>query len=197
MVQMCSAQHILYEEVNRLVDNFIKAAEIEIIPVLEKTGAKLIKKAENEIILSIREIELHIYLERTIELYGVVSSPQLKQSVYLSEIMEDYLGIGEKSIYQISERFPMDLCMNRLMSVVTNKLWPLITDERIYEAINIVMQKRKERIDKYNESLIEKAAEKAFKEKRYADVISYYARISKTSAIQKKRLEISKNKVEN
>ncbi|MDI6619876.1 MAG: hypothetical protein QME45_14700 [Clostridiales bacterium] len=173
------------KEENELANNFIKIAEVEIIPIFEQIGAKLTKKTPTEISFSFPKIELSFYLESEFEVYGVISSKELKQSVYLSEVMSDYFNIDEKVVYQISERISLELCIRKLVGIVTTKILPLIADGKIYEAMNIVMSKRKEDLHKYNESLIEKEAEKAFKEKRYEDVISYYAQMSELSDVQK------------
>lgn len=182
------------KEENELIVSFIKTAETEILPIFEQIGAKLTKKTPTEISFSFSEIELSFYFEREFEVYGVISSKELKQSVYLSEVMSDYFNTDAKAAYQISERFSLELCMRKLVGIVTTKILPLIEEGKIYEVMNTVMLKRKEDLRKYDESLIEKEAEKAFKEKRYKDVISYYSQMSELSDVQKKRLEISNNK---
>jgi len=178
-----------------LTNSFIKIAESEMAPILKQMGAKLTKKTPTEISFSFSKLELSFYLEREFEVYGVISSEELKQSVYLSEVMSDYFNTDEKAVYQISESFSLELCMRKFVGIVTTKILPLIEEGKIYEAMNTVMLKRKENLRKYNESLIEKEAEKAFKEKRYEDVISYYSQMSELSDVQKKRLEISNNKI--
>lgn len=181
------------KEEKELTNSFINAAEIEIVPILEQMGAKLIKKTPNEISFSLKEIELSIYFEREFEVYGVISSAKSKQPIYVSEVISDYFNTDEKAVCQISERFPLELCMKKIVGILATKILPLIEDGKIYAAIDTVVLKRKEALHKYNESLIEREAEKAFKEKRYVDVVSYYDQILELDDIQKKRLEISKN----
>lgn len=176
-------------------NDFIKISEIEMIPIVEEMGATLIKKMPNEIVFSFKGIELSIYLEREFEVYGAVTSSKSKQSIYLSELLSEYLNVEDKAVYHLSERFSMEMCIRKLVDIITAKIFPLIVNGRIIEAMNIVMSKREEGLCKYNDDLVEREAQKAFKEKRYSDVVSHYAKISELSDVQRKRLDISKGNI--
>jgi len=174
-----------------LSNDFTTAAEFEMIPRLEKTGAKLVKGTLNEVSFSLKDFLLSIYVERNCEVYAVVTSLKIKQSVSLSELLLDYLNVDDKGLYHLSDRYTIKSCMKNITDTIISKILPLILDGTIYEAINTVLSKRKEELLRYNESLIEKEAKKAFEEKRYVNVISSYAQISQLNNTQKKRLEIS------
>jgi len=177
-----------------LVNDFIKTSEREMIPALESLGALLIRKTSDEIAFCYRGIELSICRrERKIEIYGVVSLPKF-DTVYVAEVLKNYLNDKEKGVYFLSDRFPMELCIKRFTEIMAFKIFPLINDGRITEAVETITLKRKEGLRKYKEGLIEIKAEKAFIEKRYNDVISLYAEIKNLTDIQRKRLDISKRK---
>ena len=178
-----------------MINSFSKTSEIEIIPMLKKMGAKLIRKMPKEIVFSFKGIEVSIYLEREIEVYGVVSSSKSKQKVYLSEILLDYLKIENEGMYHLSERFSLELCLRKMGDLIALKIFPLISSGRIIEAMNLVMVVRKEGLRKYYEGLIEKDAEEAFMGKRYKEVISCYDKITELNDVQIKRLEISKRNI--
>jgi hypothetical protein len=111
--------------------------------------------------------------------------------------MSDYFNTDVKSTYQISERYSLELFVRKLVDIIIIRIFPLIENGKIFEAMNTVMVKREEGLRKYNEGLIEREAEKAFKEKRYVDVISHYSQISELNDIQRKRLEISEDRIGN
>jgi len=170
---------------------FIKTIEIDIKPVFEKIGAKIIKKTPNEATFLLKDIEISIYLERKSEVYVTILSLKLNKSVYLSEILSDYLNLRDRGIYYLSDRFTMEMCMKNIVDIITSEIVPLVLDGRINEVINTITLKRKEDLGKYYEDLAAKEAEKAFKEKRYDDVILNYSKIRGLNDIQKKRLNIS------
>ena len=130
LIKMDSGINLNKERVT-LINNFIKASEIEIIPILEQMGAKLIKKIPNEIAFSFKEIDLSIYLEREYEVYGTVSSSQLKQTVYISELLSDYLNIEDKAIYNLSERSSMEVCLRKLVDIITLMYYRLLLMEEL------------------------------------------------------------------
>ena len=139
-----------------MANNFIKISEVEIIPMLERMGAKLIRKMPDEIAFSFQGISIMIFLEREIEVYGVVSSSKSNKEVYLSEILSDYLKIENEGMYYLSERFSMESCLRKLGDLIVSKIFPLIANGRIIEAMNIVMLKREAGLRMYYEGLIGK-----------------------------------------
>jgi hypothetical protein len=145
--------------------DFLKAAEKEIIPTLELLGMDLMKKSANEITFSFEEFEFSFFMERELEVYGMISFPQLKQTIYFSELLTDYFHIDGISSYMLSERFPLELCLRKLVLVLTTNLLPLIKEGKIDVALNIVMAKRQERLHLYNDNLIEKEAKKSLLKK--------------------------------
>jgi hypothetical protein len=174
---------------------FIKTIEIDIIPIFEKIGAKVLKKTPNEAAFLFKDMEISIYLERGFEVYATILSLKLNKSVYLSEILSDYLNLRDRGIYHLSDRFTMEMCVKNIVDIIISEVVPLVLDGRINEAINTITLKRKEDLGKYYEDLAEKEAEKAFKEQRYDDVILHYSKIKKLDDVQKKRLNISLSKL--
>lgn len=176
-----------------MVNSFVKTAAAEMNPIFKNAGGKITVVTPTKISFAFSQIIVSFYFEREFEVYSNISIEELEQSVSLSEIMSDYYDINVVSAPQVSERFPLELCMKKLADLMTIYIFPLISNGKIYEAIDTVMLKRKEKLLKYTENLFEEKAKKAFMEKRYTDVISYYEQISELNNIQKKRLEISKH----
>lgn len=178
-----------------MLNHFLKAVENEMIPVFEQLGAKVLKKQSTQVTFIFKDVAMSICLERDAEVYVVVSTFAINGSVYLSELLSDFLNVEDKGIYHLSERFTIEDCMRKLAFILTSKIFPLIIDGNILEAMKIIISNRKEGLRKYNQGIIEKAAERAFKGKRYVDVVLCYTQLSELNEIQKKRLEISKGKI--
>jgi hypothetical protein len=127
----------------------IEISEIELIPLLEQQGAKVVRKSPTEIAFLIKDMKLAIYLDRYFEVYGNVSSLKTKQSVSFSELLSDYLNVQDSASYQLSERFPMKSCLKKFSNLIISRILPLIIDGRIDAAISLVMLKREERLRLY------------------------------------------------
>lgn len=171
--------------------NFCKEIENEILPIINKIGARITIKTPTQLSFDFLEVEISFYLENEFELYAVVSDKNSAQSVYLSELMLYFFKSNEMSVFQISDNDSLHLGIKILANILTGKIIPILEDRRISEVMSIVMQARNDNLRLYNESLIEKDAIKAFSEKRYEDVISIYSKLVELNSNQKKRMNIS------
>ena len=174
-----------------MLNTFIITVENEIKPIFEKIGATLSKVTPSGVTFSLKNAEISIWLEREIEVYATVQSLDTNKTVYLSEILSDYLNSKSQGIFHSSDSFTVQMCVRSITNIITTEVVPLIFDGRINEVISAIVLKRKEGLDKYYENIAEKEAKKAFVEKRYDDVILHYSKIKNLNDVQKKRLNIS------